>query len=311
METSGNKLKFFLSHASEDQPDFVRPLAEALSQEFDVWYSEYELTLGDRLRAKIDAGLSACDYGIVVLSDSFFAKRWPKEELDGLFSRETDARKVILPIWKDLSEEKVKGFSPMLASRLGIDAALGIPRIMHEIKRSVGLIDRIKSIDDVSWKTRILNLDTELQHAAREKEYFNSDEARKQFLDQRSQVLDLLIHMVQELSSQVSTLRFTTHRYENYVVIDGPKRLFLVVSFQLKFCNSLDEAYVELRIGRDTTDNHGFGKQKHVDLKKWRLLPRFNSALKLYWADNKRVFDQPESISRFIMEEFTKEITGT
>src|ERR1043166_5535366 len=72
-----NPVKIFLSHASEDQPDFVRPLAEALSalpDEFKVWYSEYELTLGDRLLAKIDAGLKNCDYGIVVLSPHFFAK---------------------------------------------------------------------------------------------------------------------------------------------------------------------------------------------------------------------------------------------
>jgi hypothetical protein len=43
----------FISHASEDR-DFVRPLAEALCQEYDVWYSEYELTLGDSLLQKID-----------------------------------------------------------------------------------------------------------------------------------------------------------------------------------------------------------------------------------------------------------------
>ena len=54
-----NPVKIFLSHASEDQPDFVRPLAEALSgftEEFKVWYSEYELTLGDKLLKKIDEG---------------------------------------------------------------------------------------------------------------------------------------------------------------------------------------------------------------------------------------------------------------
>jgi hypothetical protein len=57
-------VKIFLSHASEDQAEFVRPLAEALSafpDEFRVWYSEYELTLGDRLLAKIEEGLKNCD----------------------------------------------------------------------------------------------------------------------------------------------------------------------------------------------------------------------------------------------------------
>jgi hypothetical protein len=62
------KVKLFLSHASEDQADFVRPLAEALKKDFDVWYSEYSLKLGDRLLAKIDQGLKSCDYGARALS---------------------------------------------------------------------------------------------------------------------------------------------------------------------------------------------------------------------------------------------------
>jgi len=160
--SSVNPVKIFLSHASEDQPDFVRPLAEALSafpDEFKVWYSEYELTLGDRLLAKIDAGLKNCDYGIVVLSPHFFAKHWPREELEGLFQLETTERKVILPIWKDVSESDVKTFSPILASRLGADAAVGIPRIVEEIRRAVGLIDRSKQLSTAAWKDKLRRLD--------------------------------------------------------------------------------------------------------------------------------------------------------
>src|ERR1043166_4069130 len=107
----------FICHASEDQEDFVRPLAEALRKEYEnVWYSEYELTLGDSLLQKIDQGLASCDFGVVVLSKPFFEKRWPRAELDGLFARETRARKVILPIWKDITEDEVKARSPILAS---------------------------------------------------------------------------------------------------------------------------------------------------------------------------------------------------
>src|SRR5205085_8563712 len=141
-----------------DQADFVRPLAEALSgfpKELKVWYSEYELTLGDRLLAKIDEGLKTCDYGLVVLSPRFFAKRWPREELDGLFQLETTERKVILPVWKDVSEAEVKAFSPILASRLGADAAVGIPMIVEEIRRAVGLVDRYKEISSSGWKDKL------------------------------------------------------------------------------------------------------------------------------------------------------------
>jgi hypothetical protein len=77
---------------------------------------------------KIDQGLAACDFGIVVLSKAFFEKKWPRAELDGLFARETRSRKVILPIWKDITEEEVKAHSPILASRFAVSTTAGLPR---------------------------------------------------------------------------------------------------------------------------------------------------------------------------------------
>jgi hypothetical protein len=136
----------FICHASEDQEDFVRPLAETLRKEYEVWYSEYELTLGDSLLQKIDQGLASCDFGIVVLSKSFFAKRWPRAELDGLFALETSSRKIILPIWKDVTEDEVKRYSPILAGRLAVSAAVGLPKVVNEIRLAVSISDRKREL---------------------------------------------------------------------------------------------------------------------------------------------------------------------
>src|SRR5215469_16836052 len=108
----------FICHASEDQPDFVKPLADKLAKEFEVWYAPYELHLGDSLREKIDVGLKKCDYGIVVVSHAFFAKNWPQNELDALFALERQSRKIILPIWKGVTKDDVQEYSPLLAARL-------------------------------------------------------------------------------------------------------------------------------------------------------------------------------------------------
>jgi hypothetical protein len=133
----------FISYASEDQADFVRPLAEALSKEYEkVWYAEYELTLGDSLLQKINAGLASCDFGIVVLSKPFFEKKWPRAELDGLFALETNSRKIILPIWKDITEEEVKTYSPILAGRLAISTTAGLPKVLEEIRMAVSVSER-------------------------------------------------------------------------------------------------------------------------------------------------------------------------
>src|SRR5918999_1630237 len=63
----------FISHASEDKTDVVRPLAHALTElDIKVWYDEFELTIVDSLRRKIDAGIANSRFGVVVLSPSFF-----------------------------------------------------------------------------------------------------------------------------------------------------------------------------------------------------------------------------------------------
>jgi hypothetical protein len=73
----------FTSHASEDKVEVARPLANILSTKgMKVWLDESELFVGDRLRAKIDEGLAHSQFGIVILSPSFFSKHWPQAELD-------------------------------------------------------------------------------------------------------------------------------------------------------------------------------------------------------------------------------------
>lgn len=58
----------FISHASEDKEDLVRPLAEKLKAAgFSIWYDNFELKVGDSLRRSIDKGLANSKFGIVVL----------------------------------------------------------------------------------------------------------------------------------------------------------------------------------------------------------------------------------------------------
>lgn len=128
----------FISHASEDKDDFVRPLAAALtSLGLKVWFDEWTLTLGDSLWKKIDEGLLASDFGILVLSKDFFAKPWPQAELGGLFAREMDGRKVILPVWHNVTHGQVVQYSPMLADRLGAPTNEGVSVVAAKIFEAV------------------------------------------------------------------------------------------------------------------------------------------------------------------------------
>lgn len=112
----------FVSHASEDKTDFVRPLAQALTQlGVKVWYDEFTLEVGDSLSRSIDKGLAGSQYGIVVVSPKFIAKKWPERELKGLVAREMEEeQKVILPIWLGVTRQEVITFSPPLADTIAI-----------------------------------------------------------------------------------------------------------------------------------------------------------------------------------------------
>lgn len=125
VETDELSHDVFISHASEDKDDLVRPLAEQLREAgFSVWYDEFQLKIGDNLRRSIDKGLAKSKFGIVVLSPSFFAKNWPQYELDGLLAREMSEGKVILPLWHKISKNEVMSYSPSLVDKIALNTSM-------------------------------------------------------------------------------------------------------------------------------------------------------------------------------------------
>jgi len=111
----------FVCHASEDK-GFVRPLVKALRRaRVKVWYDENLLRWGDGLRSSIDRGLVNSRYGIVVFSKAFLKKKhWTEHELNGLFAKERDGRKVILPIWHKITDRELLKYSSAFADRIAM-----------------------------------------------------------------------------------------------------------------------------------------------------------------------------------------------
>ncbi len=124
----------FICHASEDK-DFVEPLAIALQEKgLKVWYDRFRLKLGDSLRQKIDDGLANCKFGVVVLSNVFFTKSWPQNELDALASRQNqDGKKVILPIWHNIEFNEIKEYSPLLSGLLAARSSDKLESVVEQI----------------------------------------------------------------------------------------------------------------------------------------------------------------------------------
>lgn len=136
----GKRWDVFISHASEDKDEFVRPLATALRDSgLDVWYDESSLKVGDSLRRAIDYGLANSRFGVVVLSPRFFEKEWPQQELDGLTSMETAGVKVILPVWHNIGFEEVRRHSPILAGRVAAKSTSGFENVVRQLREAMAL----------------------------------------------------------------------------------------------------------------------------------------------------------------------------
>src|SRR2546423_14377368 len=116
MSTEQKQWDIFISHASEDKAELVRPLAAALlSLGLSVWYDEFALVPGMSLTRSIDKGLAQSRYGLVVLSPHFLSKPFPEHELRGLVIKDIEQPGTLVPIWHGVSKEQGLVFSPPLA----------------------------------------------------------------------------------------------------------------------------------------------------------------------------------------------------
>lgn len=112
----------FICHAGEDKQEVVRPLVLALEKEgIRCWVDEGEIKWGDSITQKVNEGLRISRFVIVVLSETFLGKNWPKRELNAVLNLEAASGEVIaLPLLigdKTVKERILREF-PLLNDKL-------------------------------------------------------------------------------------------------------------------------------------------------------------------------------------------------
>lgn len=130
----------FICHDSRDKEVIARPLAYELTRLVcPVWYDEYSLKVGDRLRESIERGLKECKKCILIVSPNWLANNgWSKTEFDSIFTREhVEGGDVFLPIWCGVTTASVYQYSPSLANRYALQWSAGIPAIAGALRRAI------------------------------------------------------------------------------------------------------------------------------------------------------------------------------
>ncbi len=119
----------FVSHATEDKESFSDEFVRILREKYNlkVWYDAISIKWGDSIRTEIDKGLKKSKFGVVILSRSYVSKYWTNYELEGLFQREANGGKLILPIWHNITKQEVQQFSLSLAGKMAMNTAFMTP----------------------------------------------------------------------------------------------------------------------------------------------------------------------------------------
>ena len=147
-----NDIDVFISYASEDRRVVAKPIARALREAgLKVWFDD-QLEVGDLLHRSIDQGLAGSRYGVVILSPDYFAKDWPRRELEGLIA----AGKPLLPVWHKVGEKEIAKFSPMVARIKGLVTDAGteadVEEVARQLLRKIGAPKRGGTVIDLSHR---------------------------------------------------------------------------------------------------------------------------------------------------------------
>lgn len=257
--------QLFISHASEDKEGFVRPLAEELRKAHSVWYDEYSLKLGDSLRASIDAGLKASDFGVVILSPAFFAKRWTNLELSALFSLESTNRKMILPVWLNVSAADVKNYSPLLADRFAVDASRGLSSVVDAITGAVEGAKQTQLVLEPDHATKALSAAVGLVRSNDlDQRILRSEAGAKLALDAANEAWNGVWHY---LEAQNGEHQLFVRPTADAAVIHGPYRSTLQAVWKDLYSNSAVGAVFSVAV---ETQQQGFRFEAGSKLK-WRV----------------------------------------
>ncbi|WP_339461714.1 toll/interleukin-1 receptor domain-containing protein, partial [Nodularia spumigena] len=121
---------------------------ELTDAQYTVWYDKKEINWGDELQRKISEGLKQSSYGIVVISQSYFAqnKEWTFREFNQILTT-----KNILPILYNITLEEIQNLHPkeyeQIKEWLAISSKMGIDDIVQKARQKIGNRESEKGID--------------------------------------------------------------------------------------------------------------------------------------------------------------------
>ena len=130
----------FISHDSRDKATIARPIALGLQSNLvPVWYDEFSLPVGAKLRESIEKGIKESKKCVLVITKNFIGNDgWSKAEFDSVFTKEIfEKGNVLLPVWHEVTAREVYEYSPWLANIKAVNWSEGSKEVVRKLQREI------------------------------------------------------------------------------------------------------------------------------------------------------------------------------
>lgn len=130
----------FISHDSRDKSAIARPIAIGLQSNLvPVWYDEFSLPVGAKLRESIERGIKESKKCVLVVTKNFIGNDgWTKAEFDSVFTKEIfEKSNVLLPVWHEVTAREVYEYSPWLSNIKAVSWSEGAREVVRKLQRQI------------------------------------------------------------------------------------------------------------------------------------------------------------------------------
>lgn len=146
----------FISYATEDGA-YAKELASSLQWlGLSVWFAPIALQIGGKLLDSINAGLTASQYGLLLLSPTYIAKKWTSYELDVLHRQHIEQDKKLLPIWHGIGKQQLDNWNPGLSGIIALQSTEGAgaiaKKIAHVVYQGCPVVGVDPSYENPQWR---------------------------------------------------------------------------------------------------------------------------------------------------------------
>ena len=300
----------FVCHASEDKDEVVRPLVEAFTAAgVSCWYDEAEIHWGDSITHKVNEGLGASKFVVVVFSPAFVRKNWPQRELNAVLNQEASSGEVkVLPLLVGTQKEKKEILAkyPLLNDKQYLPWDKDVKAIVNAVLSRLG--DRGKSAgsNPASSKTgtsvRVPLPKIRKKFTQRDRDLFlrNAFTVVKQYFAKALSELERANDQVETDFSEVTNFKFISTIYVDGDVaarwkiwLGGPSSSDAIAYYEGESHNDTDSSFHDILSVGDDEQALGFKPSgmwfRGADYTKDQLLTAEQAAEYLWWRFSERL----------------------